>query len=110
MQWCARDYLYHGLNKLFPEDTMGDNTNIIVDHSASHSSVVLPAIQGLYEQGILTDCQLEIGGKKLACHRLLLAVCSPVPQAMLTSGMTEAQTCIIPIELFGVEVIQAIVL
>ena len=88
---------------------MSSDSDVIIDHSASHSSVVLPAIQGLYEQGILTDCQLEIGGKKLACHRLLLAVCSPVLQAMLTSGMTEAQTCVIPIELFGAEVMEAIV-
>ena len=82
---------------------------IVIDHAASHSSTFLSAIRGLYEQEIFMDCHLDVGGQKIACHRLVLAACSPVLQAMLSSGMTEAQTNIIPIELFGTEVTEAIV-
>ena len=83
--------------------------SVVIDHSTSHSSTFLPAIRGLHEQGIFTDCHLDVSGKKIACHRLVLAVCSPVLQAMMSSGMTEAQTNIIPIELFGAAVMEAIV-
>ena len=89
---------------------MSDNsTEVIIDNSDSHGNYLFPPMQELYENGILTDCHLEVGGKKLACHRLVLAVCSPVLQAMLTSGMTEAQTKTIPIKLFSAEVMEAIV-
>ena len=83
--------------------------SVIIDHSASHSSTFWPAIRGLFEQGIFMDCHLDVGGQKIACHRLVLAACSPVLQAMLSSGMTEAQTNIIPIKMFGTEVTEAIV-
>ena len=86
-----------------------NSTEVIINNSHSHGSDLFPPMQELYKKGILTDCHLEVRGKKLACHRLVLAVCSPVLQAMFTSGMTETQTKTIPIKLFSAEVMEAIV-
>ena len=85
------------------------NKDIIIDHSVSHPPAVLHAMRGLLERGVLTDCHLVVKEQRIPCHRLVLAVCSPVLQAMLTCGLTETQTCTIPIELFGTEAIEAVV-
>ena len=82
---------------------------MIINHSSSHSSTLQHGIQDLLQRGALADCHFEVEGKKIACHRLVLAACSPVLQALFTSGMMESQTGVIPIQLFGLETMEAIV-
>ena len=80
-----------------------------IDHSQSHNATSLPAILRMYKEEVYTDCHLEVGMKKIACHRLVLGIRSPVLHAMLTSGMTESQTRTIPMPLFNAEIVEAIV-
>lgn len=90
-------------------NTSKGTSSDVLDHSVLHRIALLPALQGLREQGIFTDCHLEIRGKKIPCHRLVLAICSPVLKAMLLSGMKESQRCTIPIDEFSAEIMEAIV-
>ena len=85
------------------------STNVIIDNSSRHSSILQHGVQEMFEQSVFMDCHLEVEGKKIACHRLVLGACSPVLQAMLTSGMMESQTSVIPVKLFSVEIMEAIV-
>ena len=91
------------------QTSKNDITDVIIDHSSSHSAILQLSIHNMLEQRVFTDCHLEVEGKKIACHRLVLASCSPVLHALFTSGMIESQTGIIPIQLFGAETMEAIV-
>ena len=91
------------------KDQVDAGTNLIIDNSASHSSILQYRMKEMLEQSVFMDCHLEAEGKKIAFHRLVLGAYSPVLQAMLTSGMKESQTSVIPIKLFSIEIMEAIV-
>ena len=101
------------LNIVYFQITMSgdteDSTNVIIDNSERHNSTLQQSIRDLLKQDVFTDCHLEVEEKKIPCHRLILAACSPVLQAMLTSGMMESQTCVVPIKLFGTKIMESIV-
>ena len=87
----------------------GKSPNVIIDNSTRHSSILQHGVQEMLEQSVFMDCHLEVEDKRIACHRLVLGACSPVLQAMLSSGMKESQTSVIPIKLFSIEVMELVV-
>ena len=105
---CVHVFILSDTETNMDGDT-GKSPDVIIDNSSSHNSILQHGIREMLEQSVFMDCHLEVEGKKIACHRLVLGACSPVLQAMLTSGMKELQTSVIPVKLFSVEVMEAVV-
>ncbi|XP_002735382.1 kelch repeat and BTB domain-containing protein 8-like [Saccoglossus kowalevskii] len=55
-----------------------------------HSQKILHELKSFYETGILTDVTLVAGERSFACHRNVLAACSPYFRAMFTGSLREA--------------------
>ncbi|XP_077984110.1 kelch repeat and BTB domain-containing protein 8-like [Glandiceps talaboti] len=67
----------------------------------THSRQLLGGLRSFYEDGILTDVQIVVENQIFACHRNVLAACSPYFKAMFTGSLCE--TLMNKIELQGVD-------
>jgi len=65
---------------------------------------VVPHYEKLLAAAVLSDMHFEIGTERIAAHRAILAVRSPVFQKMFESGMTESTDNVVKINDFGVDV------
>ena len=88
---------------------ISDDSEITIDLAQLHESQIMTNLQNSYDRGLFTDCHLVVGEEKIACHRVVLSACSPVLHNMLTSGMTETESCIIPVTLFVHDIMERIV-
>lgn len=78
---------------------MGD---MLLD-SFSYEAKVLPLqafeiLGQLFEEQKLCDVVLQVGDRKIKCHRVILASCSPYFRGMFTNAMLEASQDIISIQ------------
>ena len=55
-----------------------------------YSAFVVGKLKQLRDENILTDFKIQLKDSEIACHRLTLAVHSPVLLAAMTSNMAEA--------------------
>ena len=62
---------------------------ISVSRTSIYSSRLAEQFLSIKEQGELVDCKICVGGQTIECHRLILAVNSPVLRRMINSNIKE---------------------
>ena len=63
------------------------DTDVIRYSDSSHGNMLLAELSQLRVERLLTDITLQVGQQKFACHRNILAACSPYFKAMFTGSM-----------------------
>ena len=63
------------------------DSDVIRYTDSSHGNMILTSLSELRNERNLTDITLQVGHEGFACHRNVLAACSPYFKAMFTCGM-----------------------
>ncbi|XP_033646138.1 kelch-like protein 18 [Asterias rubens] len=74
------------------------DTDVIRYSDSSHGNMLLAELSQLRVERLLTDITLQVGQQKFACHRNILAACSPYFKAMFTGSMQESRCDIITLQ------------